>query len=103
MKRGFGWDFGSLADEGGRTAPADLDAPEEIGLRARHLEHARRIEARLGAENLRIGQKTHLGAAAVQRLAHDRKLAGRLAPFERLPIKRLAAGDPDLERLGPRL
>src|ERR1700679_2057014 len=103
MKRGFGWDFGSLADEGGRTAPSDLDAPVEIGLRARHLEHARRIEARLSAENLWIGQKAHLGAAPVQRLADDCELACRLAALERLPIERLAAGDLDLELFGQRI
>ena len=103
MKRRFRRDFRAVADQRGRAMPADLDAPEQIGLRTRHLEHARGIEARLGAENLRIGQKTHLGAAAVQRLADDRKLAGRLAPFERLPIKRLAAGDLDLEFLGQRV
>ena len=40
--------------------PADLDAPEQIGLRTRHLEHTRGVEARLGAENLRIGQKRTL-------------------------------------------
>ena len=83
--------------------PADLDAPEQIGLRTRHLEHARGVEARLRAKDLGIGQKTHLGAAAVQRLADDGKLARRLAAFERLPIKRLPAGDFDLELLGQRI
>ena len=83
--------------------PADLDAPEQIGLRAGHLEHARRIEARLSPENLRIGEKAHLGAAPVQCLADDRKLACRLAALERLSIERLPAGDLDLELLGQRI
>ena len=102
MKRGFGRDF-AVADEGGRAAPSDLDAAEQIGLRARHLEHARGIEAGLSAENLRIGQKADLGAAPVQRLADDRQLARRLAALERLPIERLRAGDLDLELLGQRV
>ena len=103
MKRRLRRDFRAVADQRGRATPADLDAPEQIGLRARHLEHARGIEARLSAENLRIGQKTHLGAAPVQRLADDRKPARRLAALERLPIKRLPAGDLDLELLGQRI
>ena len=80
--------------------PADLDASEQIGLRARHLEHARGIEARLGAENLRVGQKTHLGAAAVHRLANDRKLARRLTALKRLSIERLASSDLDFKLFG---
>ena len=103
MKRGFRRDFRAVADEGGRATPADLDASEQIGLRARHLEHARGIEARLSAEDLRVGQKAHLGAAPVQRLADDREPACRLAPLERLPIERLAAGDLDLELFGQRI
>ena len=51
------------------AGPADFDAAEQIGLRARHLEHALGLEMRLGAENLRVGVEAHLGAAAVRRLA----------------------------------
>src|SRR5277367_3281793 len=100
MKRSLRRDFRAVADQRKRAVPADLDAPEEIGLRTRHLEHARGVEARLGAEDLRVGQKAHLGAPAVQRLADDRKFARRLAAFERLPIKGLAARDLDFELLG---
>src|SRR3984957_17688583 len=103
MKRRLRRDFRAVANERRRAMPADLDAPEQIGLRARHLEHARGIEARLSSENLGIGQKTPLGAAAVQRLADDRKPARRLTPREDLAIKRLAAGDLDLELLGQRI
>ena len=103
MKRGLRRDFRAFADERGRAAPADLDAAEQIGLRARHLEHARRIKPRLSAENLRIGQKAHLGAAAVRRLADDGERAGRLAALERLAIERLTAGDLDFELLGQRI
>ena len=83
--------------------PADLDASEQVGLRTRHLEHTRGIEARLSAEDLRVGQKAHLGAAPVQRLADDRKPAGRLTSRERLPIEGLPAGDLDFELLRQRI
>ena len=39
----------------GRALPADLDAAEQIGLRARHLEQALRLEGRLGAEDVGVG------------------------------------------------
>src|ERR1700733_2970973 len=81
--RGVGLAVLLVANERRRAMPADVDASKQIGFRARHLEHARGVEARLSAEDLRIGQKAHLGAAAVQRLADDRKLARRLSPFER--------------------
>ncbi len=54
MERGFPRDLRALRDQRGRTSPSDLDAPEQIGLRARHLEHARRIKPRLRPEYLRI-------------------------------------------------
>ena len=92
-----------VADERGRAAPADLDAPEQIGLRPRHLEHARRIKPRLRAEDLRIGQKAHLGAAPVRRLADDRERGRGLAAFERLAIERLPARDLDFEPFGKRV
>src|ERR1700722_4210388 len=97
MERGFRRDFRAFADEGGRAAPSDLDTPEQIGFRARHLEHARGIKPRLSSENLRIGEKAHLGAAPVRRLADDGERARRLAALERLPVERLAASDLDFE------
>ena len=103
MKRGFRRDLGALGDERGRAAPSDLDASEQIGLRARHPEHARGIEPRLRAEYLRIRQEPHFGAAAVRRLADNRERGCWLAPFERLPVERLAARDLDFEFLRERV
>ena len=47
------------------AGPADLDTSEQIGLGARHLEHALRLEARLGPKDFRIGPETHFRAAPV--------------------------------------
>ena len=96
-------DFRVVADERGRAAPADLDAPEQIGLRARHLEHARGIKPRLRPENQGIRQKAHLGSAPVRRFPDDRQRARGLAAFERLAIERLTAGDFDFQPLGKRI
>ena len=71
--------------------PADLDAAEQIGLRARHLEYALGLEMRLGAENLRVGPEAHFGAAPVRRLAGVLQFRLRLAALERHPIEFLAA------------
>jgi hypothetical protein len=61
------------------AAPMDLDAAEEIGLRARHaIEHGR-AEMRLGAEYLGIGMKAHRGTAAVLNRAEILELRLRLA------------------------
>ena len=49
-----------VLDERRIAAPADLDAAEEIGLRARHLEEARRLEVRALAEDLLVGVEAHL-------------------------------------------
>ena len=67
----LGRDLVWVGDQRRRAAPADLDAAEQIGLRARHLEDARRIEAGVLAEDLRVGPEAHLGAAPVRRLADD--------------------------------
>ena len=85
------------------AGPADFDAAEQIGLRARHLEHALRLEMRLGAENFRVGPEAHFGAAAVRRLAGVQQFGLRLAALERHPIKLLAARDLDLHALGQRI
>ena len=47
------------------AAPADLDAGEEIGLGARELVEPRRLELRVGAEDLRVGREGDGGAAPV--------------------------------------
>ncbi len=92
-----------VGDQRGRAAPADLDPAEQIGFRARHLEHARRIEADARAENLRVGQEAHFCAAPVRRLADDRQGACRLAALKGLAIQRLPARDLDLELLRQRI
>src|SRR2546430_17317817 len=48
----------------GIAAPADLDAAEQIGFRAGHLEQALRLEGRLGAELVAVGPEADAGAAA---------------------------------------
>ena len=85
------------------AGPADFDAAEQIGLRARHLEHALGLEMRLGSENLGIGPEANLGAAAVGRLAGVLQFALRLAALEHHPIKLLAARDFDFEPFGQRI
>ena len=67
-----------------RAAPADLDAAEEIGLRARHLEQAPRLEVRVLAEDLRIGLEAHLGAAPVQHAADGFELRLAARPREKI-------------------
>ena len=81
----------------GRAAPADFDAAEQIGLRARHLEQALRLEGRLRTENIGIGLEADFGAAAVVDLAEVFELALGMAALEIHPIELLAAGDFDLE------
>ena len=49
----------------GIAAPADLDPGEEIGLGPGEGVEARRVERRVGAENLRVGGEGDGGAAAV--------------------------------------
>ena len=83
--------------------PADFDAAVEIGLRARHLEHALGLELRLVAENLGVLPEPHLGAAAVRRLAGVLQFALRLAALERHAIELLATRDLDLHALGQRV
>ena len=83
--------------------PADLDAAEEIGLGARHLEHARRLERGLGAEDFRVGLEANGGAAPVRRAAHLLELALRDAALERHRVKLAAARDLDLHALRERV
>ena len=85
------------------AGPADLDAAEQIGFGARHLEHALRPEMRLGAEDVRVGPEAHLGAAAVGRAAGLLQLALRLAALEHHAVERLLARDLDLHALGQRV
>ena len=103
MERRF---FGHVLDAAQQllgAGPADFDAAEQIGLRARHLEHALGLEVGLVAENLRVGAEAHLGAAAVRRLADILQFALRLAALENHPIELLAARDLDFHALGQRV
>ena len=83
--------------------PSDLDAAEQIGLGARHLEDALRLEMRLGAEDVGIGQEPHLGAAPVRGAAELLQLAFRLAALEHHAMERLLARDLHLHALGQRI
>ena len=67
MERVLGRDVVDALQQLRVAGPADFDAAEQIGLRARHLEQALRLERGLGAENLRIGLEAHARAAAVVR------------------------------------
>ena len=87
-------------DQRRRAFPADLDAAEQIGLGARHLEQAAGLEMGVLAEDLVIGLEAHLGAAPVEHAAHGLELALRQAAGEDLPVEGLAARDLDLEDLG---
>src|SRR3954452_3026700 len=85
------------------TAPADLDAAEQIGLRARHLEQPLRLETGLRAKDFRIRLEADAGAAAVVDLAEILELALGLAALKGHPVKFLAARDLDLEPRGQRV
>src|SRR6202041_3026847 len=80
--------------------PADLNAAEQIGLGARHLEQALRPEGGLGAEDIGIRLEPDTRAAAVVDLAEVLELALGVAALERHAIEFLAAGDLDLEPRG---
>ena len=92
--------FGRLvrvADEFGRTAPAYLDAAEKIGLRAGHLVEPGGLEARVLAEDLRVGMETCAGAAPVLDIAEELESALRHAPREALAVELAAARHLDLK------
>ena len=89
--------------ERGIAAPADFDAAEQIGLGARHLEQALRLEDGLGAENLAVRLEADSGAAAVVDLAEVFELALGMAALERHAIELLTARDLDLEPRGQRV
>jgi hypothetical protein len=85
------------------AGPSDLDAAEQIRLRARHLEHALGLEVRLGAENVRVRTEAHLGAAPIGSASDLFQLALGLAARERHPVERLLARDLDLHALRQRI
>ena len=81
----------------GIAAPADLDAAEQVGFRARHLEQALRLESGFGAEDIGVRLEADAGAAAVVDLAEIFELALGMAALETHPVELLAARDFDLE------
>ena len=86
---------GVVLDEGRIAGPADLDAAEEVGLRARHLEEAGGLEVRAFAEDGFVGLEADLGAAAVVDGAQLFQLGRGRAAREHHAIELLAAGDFD--------
>ena len=81
--------------EQGRVAvPANLDAAEQIGFGARHLEQALRLEGSLGAENLGVRLEPDTRAAAVVDLAEVLELALRVAALERPCDRAFGRGRP---------
>ena len=87
----------------GIATPADFDAAEQIGLRARHLEQALRLEGGLAAEDIAVRLEADAGAAAVVDLAEVFELALGMAALETHPVKFLAACDLDFEPRGQRV
>ena len=85
------------------AGPADLDSAEEIGLGARHLEDALRLERRLRPKDLRVGAETHFGAALVRHAAEFLQLALRRAAFEDHAVMLLLAPDFDFKPLRQRI
>ena len=85
------------------AGPADFHTAEQIGLGARHLEHALRFEVRLLAEDLRIRAKAHLGAAPVGNASELFQLALGFAALEHHAVERLLARDLDLHPLRERV
>ncbi len=100
MERGLLRHVGDALEQRLVAMPADFDAAIEIGLGARHLEHALGLEGGLGPENLRVGAESDLGAAPVGRAPGLFQFALRLAALERHPVKLLLARDFDLHALG---
>ena len=100
VKRRFRRNIVDALEQFRRAVPADFDAAEQIGLRARHLEQALRFERGLGAENFGVRLEADGGAAAVVDLAEVLELALGMAALERHLVELLAARDLDLEQRG---
>ena len=87
----------------GRAGPADFDAAEEVGLRARHLENAHGLEVRALLENLGVGPEANGGAAPVADGAHVFEARRGRAAREGLAVKLAAARHLDFKMLGQRI
>src|ERR1700690_2414625 len=87
MKTVLGWNVLNAFQQSGIAMPPYLDAAEQIGLGARHLEQALRLEDGLGAENLGVRLEADFGAATVVDLAEVFELALGLAALERHAVE----------------
>ena len=99
----LGRHFAVRGQQRGRAPPANFDAAEQVGLGARHPEHAGRVEAHGLAENLLVGMKAHLGAALIGDFAEGLEFRDGDAALEGLAISHLAAPDLDLKPVGQRV
>src|SRR5690606_30984175 len=80
--------------EQGRIAvPADFNAAEQIGFRARHAIKTVRIELCRLAENIGVGVETYTGATTVMHFADIFQSTLRNTARETLPIETAIAGD----------
>ena len=84
-----------VADQFGRALPANLDAREQIRLRARELVQPRGLEAHLGAEDLLVGDEADHRAAPVGCRADMLDRPERLAARETLAVELAVARDLD--------
>ena len=103
MERRLGRRRVLLLDEQRIAAPADFDAAEQIGLRARHPVEAGRLEGRVLAEDVGIGMEADLGAAPVVDLAERLQRGLRNAARKTLAVELAAARHLDLEVIGQRV
>ena len=85
------------------AGPADLDAAEQVSLRAGHAEQPLRLEGRALAEDLLVRPEAHAGAAPVLDGAQVLELALRLSARKRHGVELLAARHFHLELLGERI
>ena len=90
-------------DEGRVTAPANLDAAEEVRLGTRHAVKALRAEPGAGAEYFGIGAEGNLGAAPIAHRALGFQGAGRLAARVGLGPQLAVSRHLDVESLGERV
>ena len=97
MKTVLGGNIVDALQQFRRTFPADFDAAEQIGLRARHLEQALRLEGCFRAEDIGVRLEADARAAAVVDLAEVLELALGMAALKAHAIEFLAARDLDLE------
>ena len=86
-----------------RARPANFDPAEQIRLRPRQLVEPRRLEMRIGPENLHVGLEAHLRAAPVVHRAQVFQLRDRRAALVALHPKIAIARDLNLEPFRQRI